>query len=60
MKIWNREPALVVAFAAAVIALAIGFGVPVTAAQEALIMTFVIAGMGLLTRSQVTPVPPAG
>ena len=56
--LWNREPALVVAFIAAAIALGIGFGLPVTAAQEALIMTFVLAGMGLLTRSQVSPVVP--
>ena len=52
----KSEPALVVAFIAAAIALAVGFGLPVSAEQVSLIMAFVIAGLGFVTRSQVTPV----
>lgn len=51
----RTEPALVVAFVAAAVALAVGFGLPVSAEQVSLIMAFVIAGLGFVTRSQVTP-----
>lgn len=54
----KSEPALVVAFVAAAIALAVGFGLPVSAEQVSLIMAFVIAGLGFVTRSQVTPIAP--
>ena len=52
----KSEPALIVAFVAAAVALAVGFGLPVSAEQVSLIMAFVIAGLGFVTRSQVSPV----
>lgn len=51
----GREPVLFMAVVNAGIALAIGFGVKVSQEQFALIMTFVGAVLGLITRSQVTP-----
>ena len=54
-NLWNREPALILAAVGAIIALAIGFGAPVTAAQLALIMAAVSAVLALFVRSQVTP-----
>ena len=54
--LWGREPALILAALSAVIALAVGFGLPVTAEQEALIVAAVSAVIGVITRSRVTPV----
>lgn len=56
MKILNREPALVLAFVAAVVNLAIGFGLDWTAEQVTLVNVAVAALVGLLVRQQVTPV----
>ena len=55
MTLWNREPALIITFIAAFIALGIGFGLPVTVDQLALIMAAVTALIGVLVRSQVVP-----
>jgi len=59
---WTKEPALIVGFVGAAIALGVSFGLPVTAEQVGFILAFVSAGLGFVTRSQVTPVtpPPAG
>ncbi len=54
--IWGREPALILAAANALLALAVGFGLPVTTEQAALVMAAVSAVVGVITRSQVTPV----
>lgn len=54
--LWGREPALILAALSAMIALAVGFGLPVTAEQEALIVAAVSAVIGVITRSRVTPV----
>lgn len=56
MSAWEREPAAILAVASAAIALAIGFGAPITTQQMGLIMAFVSSVVGLITRSQVTPV----
>ena len=56
MKILDREPALLVAALSALLALLIGFGVPVTPVQFGLIMAAISAVAGWVTRSQVTPV----
>lgn len=54
--IFNREPALVLAAIAAVVSLAIGFGVDITTEQLALINAAAAAIVGLIVRSKVTPV----
>lgn len=53
--IFNREPALVLAAIAAVVSLAIGFGVDITTEQLALINAAAAAIVGLIVRSKVTP-----
>lgn len=61
--LWGREPALIVAAIQAVLALAIGFGLPVSPEQLALIVAAMTAVLGVLVRSQVTPaaaLPPEG
>lgn len=59
MKLWDREPAVVVGFVGAAIALGVSFGLPITAEQVGFIMAFVSAGLAFVTRSQVSPAPPA-
>jgi uncharacterized membrane protein len=54
--ILNREPALVLAAIAAIVSLAIGFGVDVTTEQLALINAAAAAVVGLIVRSKVEPV----
>ena len=56
--VWTREPALIVGFVGAAIALGVSFGLPVTAEQVGFIMAFVSAGLAFVTRSQVAPVEP--
>ena len=55
--IFNREPALIVGFISAIIALAVGFGLDWTGEQVSLVMAAVVAFGSLLTRQKVTPVP---
>ena len=54
--LWGREPALILAAVNALLAVAVGFGLPVSTEQAALIMAAVSAVVGVITRSQVTPV----
>ena len=54
----RNEPALVVAFVAAAIALGIAFGLELTAEQQGAITAFVVAVLGFVTRSKVSPVDP--
>lgn len=54
--IFRREPARILALVSAVIAVAVGFGLPVTEEQVGLIMAAVALLIGEGTRSQVTPV----
>ena len=54
--LWGREPAVILAALNAVLAVAVGFGLPVTTEQAALVMAAVSAVVGVITRSQVTPV----
>lgn len=56
MSLINSEPALIVAFVEAVLALAIGFGLALTGAQVALILAVVTSGLALVVRSKVTPI----
>ncbi len=53
--LYGREPVLVLAVVQAALALAMGFGAHLTGDQMALVMTFTGALLGLLTRTQVTP-----
>ena len=51
----NSEPVLIMAAVNAAIALGVGFGLPVTSAQGALINAFVTTLIALFLRSKVTP-----
>lgn len=56
---WDRfydEPALTLAAFQATIALAVGFGMPVTSEQIGLLVACTAALLGWITRSNVTPV----
>lgn len=52
----NREPALVIAAIAALINVAVGFGLEWTAEQVTLVNVAVVAVAALITRNKVTPV----
>lgn len=54
-KLFNREPALVISAVGALLALAIGFGLDITEAQRDLAMSAIIAVVGVMIRSQVSP-----
>lgn len=59
--IFRREPAVILSLVSSVIALAVGFGAPITTAQVGLITAAVSALIGFVIRSQVTPtatIPP--
>lgn len=61
--LWRRiqdEPALTYGLIGALVSLAVGFGLSWTGEQVALVMTFVSAFLGWLTRKVVTPVRKAG
>ena len=51
----HQEPALTLAMVQAAVALAVGFGLPVTPEQVSLIVAFSAAVLGWVTRTQVTP-----
>lgn len=53
--LWGREPALILAAAQALLALAVGFGLQITTEQMGLIMAATAAVLGVITRQQVTP-----
>ena len=54
-KLWGREPAMVLAFVMAVIAVAVTFGLSLPDGAQAAIEAAVALLLGLITRSQVTP-----
>jgi len=53
---WTKEPALIVGFVGAAIALGVSFGLPVSAEQVGFIMAFVTAGLAFVTRARVSPI----
>ena len=58
----KAEPAVVISFVGALLALAVAFGFHLTADQTAALMAVVTLAVGFVTRSQVSPVvlePPA-
>ena len=54
--LWGREPAMVLALVQAVIVLAVSFGLKLTPEQTGAILAITALVLGLITRSQVTPV----
>jgi hypothetical protein len=61
--LWGREPAIVLGLVGAALALAVGFGAPITTIQAGLILAFSQAVVAVVTRRFVSPVarkePPA-
>jgi len=53
----KREPAVVVTVAAAVLGLAVAFGVPLSPDRIAAITAVLTVVAGIIVRSQVTPTP---
>lgn len=53
--LWGREPAMVVAFVQALLILGVTFGLNLTQEQQGAILAVAALGLGLITRSQVTP-----
>lgn len=56
MKLWGREPALVLGAVQAVLALLIAFGLKLSVEQTGAILAATAAILAVVTRSQVTPV----
>lgn len=54
IKIFDREPAAILAALQSILALAVGFGLKLTAAQVTLILAASAAVLGLVTRQVVT------
>ena len=54
--LWDREPAMILAVVQAALALAVAFGVGLSVEQTGAVLAVSAAVLGLLTRSQVTPV----
>ena len=55
-NLWGREPAMIVALVQAVIVLAVAFGLRLEPEQTAAILALTAIVLGLITRSQVSPV----
>lgn len=55
-NLWGREPAMILAFIQGVIILIIVAGVNISSELQAAILTVVALGLGLITRTQVSPV----
>ena len=55
-NLWGQEPAMVLAFIQAVVILIVVAGVNVSTELQAAILTVVALGLGLLTRTKVSPV----
>ena len=56
MKLWGREPALVLGAVQAVLALVVAFGLKLSVEQTGAILAATAAILAVVTRSQVTPV----
>ena len=59
MKIWNREPVMFLTVVQTAIALVVAFGLDLSAEQVGAIVAFSASVLGLIARSQVTPVASA-
>ena len=60
MKLWNREPVAILATLQTILGLVLAFGISLSQEQVGAIMAAAAAILGLLARSQVSPVPKAG
>lgn len=56
LNLWGREPAMVLALVQAVIVLAVSFGFQLSPEQTGAILALTAVVLGLMTRTQVTPV----
>lgn len=56
MSLFDREPALILGAVNAIIAVAVGFGLPISIEQASLVNAAVAAVLSVVVRSQVTPV----
>lgn len=54
-NLWGREPTMILALIQAGIALAVGFGLPITNEQIGLLLGASAAMIGVVTRTQVYP-----
>lgn len=59
-NLWNREPAAILAALQAIIAMAVSFGLDLSAEQVGGILAATAAVLGLITRSKVSPTPDEG
>jgi hypothetical protein len=59
-NLWNREPAMVLALVQACVGLAVILGLRLPPGADAALLTISGLILGLVTRSKVSPVPPAG
>ena len=55
-SLFGREPAMIMAALQSLLALAVGFGLDITPEQIGLILAAVAGVVGLIVRSQVSPV----
>ena len=55
-SLWGREPAMILAVVQAALAFFVVFGLRLSAEQIGAVLALTAAVLGLLTRSQVTPV----
>ena len=58
-NLWGREPAMVLALVQAVIVLGVAFGLRLSPEQTGAILALTAVVLGLVTRSQVSPVGPS-
>ena len=56
MTLWNREPAMILAVVQTALALILAFGVDLSVEQTGAVLAVTAAVLGLITRSQVSPV----
>ena len=54
-SLWGREPAMILAAVQALLALVAAFGLGLSPEQIGAVMALTAAVLGILTRSQVTP-----
>lgn len=59
VRVWWREPALILDFLETLLVVFVAFGLPLTHDQQAYIVAAMIAAVGLLKGFSVRPFPPA-
>jgi hypothetical protein len=56
MKLFDREPIVILAVVDALVGLVMAFGIDIDTGQKVAVMTFLSAVLAVVGRSQVTPV----